>query len=150
MRLAASAGYVVVKDPSEADIALVRAATPFEKLHPFHFFGSRQHEGRLDFRADDPALVALKRAAAHVPVIAAVEMDRPAVLTALMPHAKAVLVNFGTSDVALFDIVSGRSPACGHLPFALPASMAAVERQRPDLSDDEEALFPRGAGLCLK
>ncbi len=148
--VAASAGYVVVKDPSEADIALVRAATPFEKLHPFHFFGSRQHEGRLDFRADDPALVALKRAAAHVPVIAAVEMDRPAVLTALMPHAKAVLVNFGTSDVALFDIVSGRSPACGHLPFALPASMAAVERQRADLSDDEEALFPRGAGLCLK
>lgn len=148
--VAASAGYVVVKDPSEADIALVRAATPFEKLHPYHFFGSRQHEGRLDFRADDPALVALKRAAAHVPVIAAVEMDRPAVLTALMPHAKAVLVNFGTSDVALFDIVSGRSPACGHLPFALPASMAAVERQRPDLSDDEEALFPRGAGLCLK
>ena len=144
-----SAGYDVVDDPANADVALVRAATPYETLHPYHFFGSRQHEGRLDFSEKDPVTVALKRAAAHVPVILAVEMDRPAVLTNLLPYAKAILVNFGTSDVALIDILAGRSAVCGHLPFALPQSMAEVERQRSDLSDDGKQLFRRGAGLCL-
>ena len=147
---AQAAGYVVVADPADADVALVRTATPFERLHPYHFFGSRQHEGRLDFSADDPAVGALKRASAHVPVILAVEMDRPAMLTDLMPYSKAVLVNFGTRDSALFEILSGRSDVCGHLPFALPYSMMAVTSQRPDLSDDTQALFTRGAGLCLK
>ncbi|WP_031295840.1 glycoside hydrolase family 3 protein [Sphingobium ummariense] len=145
-----AAGYSVVDDPADADVALVRTATPFEKLHPHHFFGSRQHEGRLDFRENDPAMAALKRAAAHVPVILAVEMDRPAVLTNVLPYSKAVLVNFGTSDAILVDILSGRSRICGHLPFALPDSMAAVEQQRSDISDDEKPLFRHGAGLCLR
>lgn len=38
-------GLTVVNDPAQADVALVRATTPYETLHPFHFFGSRQHEG---------------------------------------------------------------------------------------------------------
>jgi beta-glucosidase-like glycosyl hydrolase len=35
-----------------------------ELLHPHHVFGSRQKEGRLDFRDGDPAYEALKRACA--------------------------------------------------------------------------------------
>lgn len=147
---AMAAGYVVVDDPAAADVALIRTATPYETLHPYHFFGSRQHEGRLDFREDDAAVAAMKRAAAHIPVILAVEMDRPAILTNLLPYTKAVLVNFGTSDAALLDILAGRSAICGHLPFALPQSMVEVERQRSDRTDDGKQLFKRGAGLCLK
>ncbi|AHE52979.1 glycoside hydrolase family 3 protein [Sphingomonas sanxanigenens] len=149
-RGAQAAGYTVVNDPADAEIALVRTAAPYEKLHPYHFFGSRQHEGRLDFRAGDPSVAAVKQAASHVPVILAVEMDRPAVLTDLLPYTRAILVNFGTSDAALFDIISGRSGVCGRLPFSLPESMSAVERQRSDISDDERALMRRGEGLCLK
>ncbi|WP_183030144.1 hypothetical protein [Altericroceibacterium spongiae] len=41
-------------DLDAADFAIVRAETPSEMLHPDYFFGSRQKEGRLDFRAGDP------------------------------------------------------------------------------------------------
>ncbi len=146
--VALAAGYIVVDDPAAADVALIRVATPFERLHPNHFFGSRQHEGRLDFRADDPGVQALARAAHHVPTILAVEMDRPAILTEVARSSKALLVNFGTSDAALFDVISGRAPACGRLPFALPSSMEVVQQQQPDLPDDDRSpLYQRGDGL---
>lgn len=145
---ARAAGYVVVDDPAAADVALVRTATPFEVLHPYHFFGSRQHEGRLAFRADDPAVQALRRAAHHVPTILAVEMDRPAILTDVAPYSKALIVNFGSSDAALFDIISGRASACGRLPFSLPMSWKAVEQQRSAVpNDDGASSYQRGDGL---
>ena len=148
---ARTAGFTVVEDPAQADIALVRTSTPFETLHPHHFFGARQHEGRLDFRPEDKDVQAIARAAAHVPTIVAVEMDRPAVLTAIEPMAKAMLVTFGASDAAVLDIVTGRAVAQGHLPFSIPRSMADVEAQSPDLPDDGPApAYKRGAGIVLK
>lgn len=145
---ARAAGYVVVDDPAAAEVALIRAATPFEMLHPHHFFGSRQHEGRLDLRAEDPGVQALARAEKHVPTILAIEMDRPAILSEVVQSSDALLVNFGTSDVALLDVVSGVAAACGRLPFALPSSMEAVRQQRPDVPDDDrDPLFRRGDGL---
>ncbi len=122
---ARSAGYVVVDDPAKAEVALVRGATPFEVLHPHHFFGSRQHEGRIAFTAEDAPVRALTRArAAGIPAIFAVEMDRPADLTVVRPVASAILVNFGTSDAALLDVVAGRARAKGHMPFPLPGGAA--------------------------
>lgn len=148
---ARKAGYVVVDDPADADAALIRTATPFEKLHPHHFFGARQHEGRLDFRRDDADFQVIVRASGRVPTIVAVEMDRPAILTPILPLAKAILVNFGASDAILLDTVAGRSVPGGRMPFALPISTAAVEAQKPDLPDDGPApLFPRGAGITLE
>lgn len=145
---ARAAGYVVVEDPAAAEVALIRAATPFEMLHPHHFFGSRQHEGRLDLRAEDPGVQALARAERHVPTILAIEMDRPAILSEVVQSSDALLVNFGTSDAALLDVVSGVAAACGRLPFALPSSMEAVRQQRPDVPDDDrDPLFRRGDGL---
>ncbi|WP_311268538.1 glycoside hydrolase family 3 N-terminal domain-containing protein [Sphingobium sp. WCS2017Hpa-17] len=148
---ARAAGFTVVEDPAQADIALVRTATPFETLHPHHFFGARQHEGRLDFRADDKDVQAIARASAHVPTIVAVEMDRPAILTAIEPMTKAMLVTFGASDAAVLDVITGRAVAKGRMPFSLPRSMADVEAQSPDLPDDGPApAYPRGAGIVLK
>lgn len=148
---ARAAGFTVVEDPAQADIALVRTATPFETLHPHHFFGARQHEGRLDFRPEDKDVQAIARASAHVPTIVAVEMDRPAILTAIEPMTKALLVTFGASDAAVLDVVTGRAVAKGHMPFSLPRSMTDVEAQSPDLPDDGPApAYPRGAGIVLK
>ncbi len=148
---ARAAGYIVVDDPAQAEIALVRTATPFETLHPHHFFGARQHEGRLDFRAEDKDVQAIARASAHVPTIVAIEMDRPAILTAIEPMARALIVTFGASDAAVLDVVAGRAVAKGHLPFSLPRSMADVEAQSSDLPDDGPApAYPRGAGIVLK
>ncbi|MGK2909788.1 MAG: glycoside hydrolase family 3 protein [Sphingobium sp.] len=148
---ARAAGFVVVDDPAQADLALVRTATPFETLHPHHFFGARQHEGRLDFRADDKDVQAIARASAHVPTIVAIEMDRPAILTAIEPMARALIVTFGASDAALLDVVAGRAVAKGRLPFSLPRSMADVEAQSPDVPDDgPPPAYPRGSGILLQ
>lgn len=147
---ATAAGLTVVADPAEADFAIVRAETPSEKLHPNHFFGSRQKEGRLDFRTGDPAYEALRTASAKVPTVLAIFMDRPAVLTTVTPYAKAILVNFGASDAAVLDVVLGKVTARGRLPFQLPRSMDQVRRQDPGRPDDiPDPLYPRGAGIIL-
>ena len=51
------AGLVPVKTAGEAEFALMRMDAPHQMLHPGYFFGSRQHEGDLDFKEDDPQYV---------------------------------------------------------------------------------------------
>ena len=144
------AGFIPVSDPIDADFIFVRAEAPAEMLHPNHFFGSRQKEGRLDFRAGDPAYDALAAAPSEVPRILAVFLDRPAILVGIAEHADVILANFGASDAAVFDVLTGKATAKGRLPFELPSSMAAVERQHPGVPDDSaEALYPAGFGLLL-
>ncbi|WP_432484655.1 glycoside hydrolase family 3 protein [Kineococcus esterisolvens] len=142
------AGLTVVATPEEADVAIARTATPFETLHPQYVFGRMQHEGNLAFapgQADFDAIAALS---AKVPTVVSVYMDRPAVLTRLLPEADALLVNFGITDEALMGVVRGTAEPRGKLPFELPSSMAAVEQQLPDVPADSAApLFRIGAGL---
>ena len=146
---ARAAGLIAVDDPRSADIALVRTATPHELLHPNHFFGSRQHEGRLDFRPGDTGYDAVMAATeAGLPVVLAVDMDRPAVLSALNDKVAGLLAVFGASDAALLDIVTGRATPKGRLPFDLPSSMAAVRAQNPALPNDgADPLYREGAGI---
>ncbi|MBO9724012.1 MAG: glycoside hydrolase family 3 C-terminal domain-containing protein [Novosphingobium sp.] len=142
------AGFQVVADPAQADVALIRMASPAEKLHPYHFFGNMQDEGRLDFRDGDAGYDALRSVAGRLPVIVAVDMNRPAILTNVQGKADAMLALYGASDAALLDVVSGKIMARGHLPVELPRSMAAVEAQRPDLpNDSRNPLYAVGFGL---
>jgi beta-glucosidase len=147
-----AAGLEVADSLATADLAVIRAEAPSEMLHPNHFFGSRYDEGRLDFRPGDPAFDALQDAdAAGVPVVLAIFLDRPAVLTNVQDKAEVILANFGASDAAILDVIAGRSVARGRLPFELPSSMAAVEAQDPGKPDDSaDPLYPRGAGLIVE
>jgi beta-glucosidase len=141
-------GFTVVADPRQADFALVRAAAPFETLHPNYTFGSRQHEGRLDFRDGDPDFEAIKTAAAAVPTIVTVYLDRPAILANVRDRATALIGNFGITDDALLDVLQGNARRRGRLPFELPSSMAAVLAQASDAPYDSRApLYRFGAGL---
>ena len=147
-KAAKEAGLTVVDDPADADFAIVRTEAPSEMLHPNHFFGSRQKEGRLDFRAGDPAFDALERASASVPTILAIFLDRPAILTNVQDKASAILANYGASDAAVLDVVMGSAKAKGRLPAEIPRSMDAVEEQDPALPDDSrDPLYPRGASV---
>lgn len=147
---ARAAGLVPVVRPEDAELAIIRSATPFETLHPFHFFGRMQHEGRLDFRPGDAAYDAVMALPDRLPVVFAVDMDRPAILTLVQPRAAAILALFGASDAALLDVLTGRVQPKGRLPFNLPRSMAAVEAQDPAAPDDDrDPLYPRGFGLRL-
>ncbi|GAB3097845.1 glycoside hydrolase family 3 protein [Aestuariicella hydrocarbonica] len=141
-------GLLVVDDPEKADAAIVRMSAPFELLHPFHFFGSRQHEGRLDYRDGDADYEKLKLLRGKTRVIASIFLDRPAVLTNIIDLTDVLLGNFGISDDALLDVVTGRAAPQGRMPFELPSSMAAILNQDPAKPDDSMSpLFPYGAGI---
>ena len=129
-------GWTVVADPAQADVAIVRADAPFERLHPQYVFGAMQHEGSLAFRDGNPDYEAIKRASAVVPTIVTVYLDRPAILTNVRDRATVLLGNFGVSDAALLDVLAGRAKPEGRLPFELPSSMAEVEAQRSDVPHD--------------
>lgn len=148
---ARSRGLVVVKRPEDADVALVRLDTPSERPHPFNFFGSRQNEGRLDFRKGEAGYELVRELSTKTVVAVALFADRPAVLGPVNDLASAILVNFGVSDTALLDVVTGRLAARGRLPFELPSSMAAVEAQDPALADDSRnPLYPASFSLMMK
>ncbi len=147
---ARAAGFTVVAELEDAELALIRTHAPSEKLHPHHFFGMRQNEGRLDFRDGDADFDAITHASARVPTLVVVNLDRPAVLTNVRDQAAALLVTFGASDAAVLDVITGRANPRGRLPFELPSSMAAVAAQDPAKSDDSaQPLYPRGAGLRI-
>jgi len=149
--VARRSGLVVVDKPSQAQLALVRMAAPYQKLHPGYMFGSIQHEGDLDYKPDDPDFQALVALSKQVPTIAFIYLDRPAILTNVRGRVKGMVAEFGASDEAVLDVALGRTCAAGRLPFELPSSMAAVRAQRPDLADDSvDPLYPvhsAGAGM---
>ena len=82
------------------------------------------------------------------PRLVTVYLDRPAILNSLRDRASALIGNFGVSDAALLDVVTGKAQPEGKLPFELPSSAEAVARQKEDVPyDSENPLFPFGHGL---
>lgn len=141
-------GLQVVGTPEEADVAIVRASTPYEVLHPTYAFGVRAREGNLAFRPGGADYDAIEAISSKLPTIVTVYMDRPAILTPIHDMARALLANFGVTDGALLDVLSGKATPQGRLPFDLPSSMAEVEAQQPDLPHDTaRPLYRFGFGL---
>src|SRR5207237_4594318 len=104
---AARYGFTVVTNPARADIAIVRTNAPFQTLHPNYAFGAIWHEGDLGFRAGDAEFEEIKRITAVAPTIVTIYLDRPAILTELKDRASALVGNFGVSDAALLDVLTG-------------------------------------------
>ena len=106
------------------------------RSHPNYVFGAMQHEGDLGFRNGNAEFEEIKRITAAVPSIVTVYLDRPAILTELKNRAGALIANFGVSDAALLDVLTGAARPEGKLPFELPSSMSEVQAQRSDLPHD--------------
>ena len=150
-QVAASYGLVVEPDLAKADFAIVRTTAPFQTLHPTYMFGSMQHEGSLDFQDGNAEFEEIKRITAAVPTIVTIYLDRPAILTPLKDRARALIANFGVSDAALLDVVTGKAQPEGKMPFELPSSMQEVEAQRSDIPHDTaHPLYRIGYGLGYK
>jgi beta-glucosidase len=147
-KVAEAAGFHVVEDVGQADVAVVRAPAPYESEHPNYFFGARQHEGRLSFTQADSAYATLLRVSASVPTIFVTTLERPLILTNVKAHASAIVGDFGIADGPLLALLTGKASPGGHLPFELPSSEEAVKQQKSDLPHDSPApLFPYGFGL---
>jgi len=138
-----NAGHQIVENIDDADVAIVRLAAPYETLHPGYFFGSKHHEGSLAFKEDSETIRLLKSLQGRARVIVDISLDRPAILTNILPLTNVLVANFGASDSALLSALDGTIEPVGKLPFELPSSMAAVEVQdsgKP--ADSEKPLFP--------
>ena len=147
-KAAEAAGFIVVADPTQADLAIIRAPAPYESEHSNFFFGSRQHEGRLTFTEKDAAYAELLRVSPMVPTVFLTTLERPLILTNVRPHVTALLGDFGISDEPLLALITGKVSPSGRLPFELPSSVEAVKQQKSDLPHDSQSpLFPFGFGL---
>ncbi|MBI3427476.1 MAG: glycoside hydrolase family 3 C-terminal domain-containing protein [Acidobacteria bacterium] len=144
-------GFTVVEKMEDADLALLRTVAPFETLHPNYFFGARQHEGDLSFHDGQADYEAIKAASAKVRTVVTIYLDRPAILTNVKDKAAALLGNFGVSDAALFEVLTGKAAPQGKLPFELPSSMAEVKAQAVDTPyDTKTPLYKFGYGLTYE
>lgn len=145
---ATRAGFVVVTDPAQADVAIFHVPAPFQSEHTGNFFGGRQHEGRLNYTDQDAAYVEFVRVSAMVPTIFATNLERPILLKNVVEHSTALLGEFGIVDDQLLRLISGKASPTAHLPFELPSSMEAVLAQKSDVPhDSKDPLFPIGFGL---
>lgn len=79
-----------------------------------------------------------------VPTITAVNMTNPWVLDEIEPNAAALIGTFGTKAEAIMDVIRGKFNPTGKLPFALPASMEAVDNEVgdvPSYAPEEDASY---------
>lgn len=140
-------GLTLADDLDDATVAIVRLTTPFQTLHPEFFFGRRQHEGDLDFTDGDEQLAVLQTIAAKVPTIVVVNLDRPAILTNIVPLARVLVAEYGASDTAVVDVLRGRANPVGRLPFELPRDMDSVREHPCDRPGGlRDPLYPLGYG----
>jgi beta-glucosidase len=141
----------LVEDPKQADAIVIAVNAPYEVHKGGASFFRGAHEGSLAYTGAENAaeLEQIRRlAASGKPVVVAMYMDRPAVLTEFIDQVGAVLAHFSVSDAALLDVVFGRFAPAGKLPFDLPRDMASVLRQKEDVPHDlENPLFRSGFGL---
>jgi beta-glucosidase len=136
----------VVAAPEDADFALLRLETPWVPVDTKNPFARGFHHGDLDFKgqAKSEILDLLQR----VPTIVVIYLDRPAVIPEIKEWAKALLAEYGASDVAVLDVIFGKVNPEGQLPFELPSSMKAVRNQKADVPyDSENPLYSFGFGL---
>jgi beta-glucosidase len=140
------AGYAaVVNDPRDADVAILRLKAPWEPSGHGGFV-DLFHGGSLEFAPEElERIIDICRA---VPTVIDIYLERPAILTPLVPVAAAIIGNYGIDEAALFDVLFGKASPEGHLPFDLPRSMAAVLASDSDAPfDTEDPLFRFGHGL---
>jgi beta-glucosidase len=145
--LAIAAQYAeIVSDPEEAELAILRLEAPWIPLESEIPMARDFHHGDLDFKSEVKAeILQLVKA---VPAIIVLYLDRPAVLPEINDAAKALLAEFGATDEAVLDVIFGKARPEGKLPFELPSSMEAVQKQKADVPyDSGNPLYPFGFGL---
>ena len=128
-----AAGLRPVPTPADADVTVVRVGAPFDPRDEYMLEASF-HAGSLEFGRD--TIEHVEKLSRSAPVVLAVHLDRPAILTPLEPHCTAIVGVYGSSDAALLAALTGAVPPEGRLPFELPRSQDAVVASRPDVPGD--------------
>lgn len=135
----------IVSNPNEADYIILKLYTPFDPRSDYmleQFF----HQGRLHFTEEEKSehLQLLQ----SKPTITVMNLERPAVIPEINAATKALIADFDCSDEIILELIFGGFQPNGKLPFELPSSVEAVEKQKEDMPyDSESPLYPFGAGI---
>ncbi len=102
---------------------------------------NRSYKGKVNTAANEADLdiiIDTKKKLGDKPVIAVVRMHHPMVMAELEPYADAILVDFGVTQKAVCELVSGKAEPQGLLPVQLPKNMETVEAHAEDTPFDME------------
>ena len=89
-----------------------------------------------DFDSVNYARTCVAAANKNIPVITVVHALSPMIFSEIEPLTDAILVGYGVSDAACFDIVTGKFEPNGLLPMQQPKDMVTVEEQKEDVPRD--------------
>lgn len=106
---------------------------------PLESSSNRSYRGRTETSSNESDLYLVretKQVMGDKPVIVVVATERPFVPAEIEPYADVLLINWGVSNNAILDIVSGRFEPYGLLPAQFPADMQTVEEQCEDVPRD--------------
>lgn len=135
---------IVVKDPEDADFAILNLDPPFTPRKGV--LESIFHQGRLTFL--NVEIEHVRSISKTIPTIVTMYLERPFVFPEINEMASAVIGHFSISDEAIIQLIAGKGTPEGKLPFELPSSLEAVEKQLSDVPyDSENPLYPFGFGL---
>lgn len=135
----------VVSNPKDADYIIVRMDTPYD-IREGTMVEAFFHQGRLYYNEEE--LAELRRLSKEKKIISIVNLERGAVLTEIDKLSEALLVDFGTQDHLIADILFGKEKPGGKLPIELPRSQEAANNQMEDVPyDSKNPLYNFGHGL---
>lgn len=138
----------VVSNPEDADVIFKKLQTPYDERTDY-FLESFFHQGRLFFT--DEEIAETLELINQKPSIVSIQLERPAVFTEIDAAASATIADFGTDDDVMAEILFGKYNPSGKMPFELPSTPEAVEKQLTDVPyDSENPLYPFGFGLSYK
>lgn len=135
----------LVDNPMDADVILKRIKTPYDERSEY-FLESYFHQGRLFY--SDEEKKAILDLISKKPSLVVVNLERPAILTEISEKSNALMAEFGTSDEVLVELIFGKIKPTAKMPFELPSSWEAVQKQLEDVPyDSKNPLYTFGFGL---
>lgn len=87
---------------------------------------------------DLKAILDTRKVMGTKPVIVALTLAGPAIVSEFEEQVQSIVADFGIDDKAILDILSGEAQPSGLLPLQMPANMKTVEDQKEDVPHDME------------
>ena len=138
----------IVDSPKKADFIIKKFSTPYSKRND-HFFEFLSKAGKLTF--DEKEIRRLTDLSKIKPVISVFNLERAAILTPIDSLSSALIIEFGSKEDIIADIVFGRYIPTGKLPIEIPRNQKSLEQQFEDVPyDSNNPLYKFGHGLTYE
>lgn len=108
---------------------------------PLEDFTNRSYYGKTTLTANEKDLdnvIEMKKIMKDKPVIVSMKLKNPTVMAEFEPYADAIVVDYGTQNQVIFDLLAGKFTPSGLLPLQIPKDMDTVELQQEDVPLDME------------